>query len=86
MKKKLNPNIQEAISIFGTQQKMANKLNVSQTAVYKWLYCLRKPSPENAVKIQVMTNSKIKATDLLPSYRDDFFISKLKSVFSSEIG
>ena len=57
--------IEKAIEQFGGQVAFADAVGVSQSAVHKWLYGAD-VSPGNALKIQQVTDGRIRATDLRP--------------------
>lgn len=61
----MNEHIKKAIEIFdGSQTKLANAIGgrTGQGHVHQWLYGLKNPSPENAVKINKVTGGRVKAS------------------------
>lgn len=62
----MNQVIKKAIDLLGGQQKMADAISVSQSAVHKWLHNKIKISPENVVRIVEVTQGKVQGYDLRP--------------------
>ena len=56
----MNEAIKSAISIVGTQKKLAKACGVSQSAVQKWLYNKSKVSPEKVSFIVKATGGAVK--------------------------
>lgn len=57
--------INYAISIVGGQEKLAEKVGVSQSAISKWSRG-GKISPENARRVEKATERRVTAVDLRP--------------------
>lgn len=74
--------IQKAIKHFGTQQKLAAAIGVSQASIHKWLAGGSRPTAENAMKIERATNSAILARELRPDIADLFVSSQLNNTDS----
>lgn len=66
----MNENIELAIKTLGSQVKVANACGVSQNAVSKWLNGSSKVSLEHALKLEKVTNGKVRAEDFDLSYAD----------------
>lgn len=62
----INPVIQTAVSLLGSQQKLATACGVTQPAVWRWLHGLIRPSPEKAKQIEIVTSGKILAYQVRP--------------------
>lgn len=62
----MNKTILSAISILGTQKKLALACRVSQRAVSKWLNEESQPTADNAVAIEKATNGAVRRVDILP--------------------
>ena len=60
-------HIEKAISIIGTQKKLADLCGVSQVAVHKWLNGAN-VKPEHAVKIEAETNGEVRKQDICPNF------------------
>ena len=58
--------IDQLIQHFGNQNTLAQKLGLSQGAVSQWRTDKSKISPENALKIEKITDGKFRAVDLCP--------------------
>ena len=58
--------VEKAIEYFGTQEKLASVLGVSQSTISKWLTNLKQISFKSAYKIDELTNGKITIHDLRP--------------------
>ncbi|WP_027697221.1 transcriptional regulator [Vibrio litoralis] len=64
--------IQKAIKHFGTQQKLATAIGVSQASIHKWLSGGSRPTAENAMKIERATHSAILAKEVRPDIAELF--------------
>lgn len=78
MNKKIT-SIEKAISIAGGQTHLAQKVGVTQGAVWKWLNGIKKVSPVNVVAIVSATNGEVKAHEIRPDLPDLFPHPKGKS-------
>lgn len=58
--------IQRAIAHLGSQQALAAKLGVRQSAVSKWLYGSIAMTAERAVQIEEATDGAVRREDLRP--------------------
>lgn len=65
-----NKVIQKAISHFGSQTAIAEKLGVKQSAVSQWLNNSCQISVNNALKIEKLTNGQFRAVDLCPKLKE----------------
>lgn len=68
----VNEAIEEAISIVGSQKKLAAKVGVSQPNVWSWLHMKKKVSPERVLRIVQATEGKVKAFRIRPDLPDLF--------------
>lgn len=68
----MNGAIKKAISIVGTQTKLAAACGVSQAAVQKWLHEKSRVAPENVVAIVNATRGEVKASQIRPDLPDLF--------------
>jgi DNA-binding transcriptional regulator YdaS (Cro superfamily) len=57
-------NIKQIVKHFGYQAKLAKALNVTRMAVNQWVKDDKIP-PAQAIKIEILTNGKFKAIDLV---------------------
>lgn len=71
--------IHKAIKHFGTQQKLATAIGVSQASIHKWLVGTSRPTAENAMKIQHATDGEILAGDVRPDIANLFHSSQLNN-------
>ncbi len=60
--------IKQAVSIFGSQSKLARLLDLNNNSVYGWVRGQSVPSPINCIAIERITQGKIKRGDILPDY------------------
>jgi DNA-binding transcriptional regulator YdaS (Cro superfamily) len=60
--------IKRAIDIFGTQDKLAQVLDVRQHSVSRWVIGLRSPEPDTCRLIEKVTEGKVTRQELLPTY------------------
>lgn len=60
--------VKQAIDIIGSITLFANKTNVSYKTALDWKHGRRTPSALNAMKIENVTEGKIKAKEILPGY------------------
>lgn len=67
-----NKAISKAISIVGSQDKLAKLCGKTQTTVWKWVNGLTNVSPENVVLIVKATNGQVKAWEIRPDLPDLF--------------
>lgn len=58
--------LRQAISYFGTQTELANKLGRDKSTVTSWLKRRRKITAETAIKIENITNKAVMREDLRP--------------------
>lgn len=63
MNTEINNHIKKAITLLGNQTKLASAMGVDQAHVSQWLNKVRNPSPENAVKLNQVTNGEVRASD-----------------------
>jgi len=68
--------IELLIGFFGSQQKTAEKLKVSQATVSGWLNEKHGMHPVTAMKAETLTGGKVKATDLCPRLNELNAVSK----------
>lgn len=68
----MNEAIKSAISIVGTQKKLAKACGVSQSAVQKWLYNKSKVSPEKVSFIVKATGGAVKGYEVRPDMPEFF--------------
>lgn len=71
MKKKDSHNIDcivKAIEIFGSMEKLSAAIGGSQASVYRWVHGKAIPSPLSCMKIEKVTNGKIKKEDIRPDF------------------
>jgi len=57
--------VRKAVKIFGTSIALSNAVGVRPDRVSKWLRNLYFPSIQNALKIEEVTEGKVKAIDIL---------------------
>jgi DNA-binding transcriptional regulator YdaS (Cro superfamily) len=62
----MNP-ITKAISIFGTQKKLADACDVSQVTVHKWLKGAN-IKPEHAIKLECVTKGQVNKQEVCPDF------------------
>jgi len=62
--------IQEIIEHFGNQYRLAKALDVERAAVNAWVRTGVIP-PRRAIEIEVLTNGKFKAVDILGASNDE---------------
>jgi DNA-binding transcriptional regulator YdaS (Cro superfamily) len=62
--------IDAALDFFGGQQKMADALGVTQSAISQWKVGGRPLSLRRCVEIQRLTNGAVRAEDLRPDMAD----------------
>ncbi len=68
----VNEVIDCAIKIAGSQKKLADACGVSQPTVWAWLHGEKKPSAENAKRIELATDEVIPAYRIRPDLTDLF--------------
>jgi len=68
----MNKVIKSAISIVGTQKKLAKACGVSQSAVQKWLHNKSKVSPEKVAFIVKATGGIVKSYEIRPDMPELF--------------
>ena len=70
-KNRMQKNIamQKAVLLFGGVVKLSEKMNVQQSTISKWLHSKLPVPIKHAVKIEELTNGKIKAKDLRPDLK-----------------
>ena len=68
----INEVIEKAISIAGSQKKLAIKVGVSQPNVWYWLHNQKRVSPEKVPAIVEATNGAIKAHEIRPDLPELF--------------
>lgn len=68
----INEVIEKAISIAGSQKKLAIKVGVSQPNVWYWLHNHKRVSPEKVPAIVEATNGAIKAHEIRPDLPELF--------------
>lgn len=67
MRKPFNSEeIKKAVSLLGNRNELARAINVSYQTVSDWINGKKTPSPENCMKVERVTDGKIKARDILP--------------------
>lgn len=65
--KKTNKQVlKDAINLIGGVVKLGKKLNIHYTAISKWTHTSTDIPIKHAIKIEKLTNGKIKAKDLRP--------------------
>lgn len=62
----MNPAIQTAIALVGTQKELATACGVSQSAVQKWLHNKTRVAPENVDALVQATGGKVQAYQIRP--------------------
>lgn len=62
----VNKAIEMAITVLGSQQKLADACGVKQPSVWAWLHGKKKASPENAKSIEVATEGRVPAYRVRP--------------------
>ena len=62
----MNEGIKKAIELLGTQQQLAEELNVKQQAVSLWLKEKQKASVMNAIKIEQATYGLVTRAEIRP--------------------
>lgn len=67
-----NKLIDKAISMVGSQQKLADLCGVKQPSVWSWLHGEKKPSATNAKRIEKATNGEIQASQIRPDLHEIF--------------
>ena len=58
--------IKKAVEIFGTHERLAEKLEIDASMISKWLANIKTISFQSAYKIDKLTNGQIKIKDLRP--------------------
>lgn len=58
--------ITRAIEHFGSQEKLAKALNVTQGAISQYASGQKRPSAEIAIRLEEITSGEMKAEDLRP--------------------
>lgn len=66
MDKNINPAVQQAIKIVGSQGKLAAATGYGQSTVYKWLTCQLKVPAEIVPDIVELTGGRVQAHILRP--------------------
>lgn len=59
-----------AVSLIGSQASLAKQLGVQRSTVNSWIHGRNKIPPEAAIKIEKLTNSKVKKKELRPDLFD----------------
>ena len=59
-----------AVSLIGSQASLARQLGVQRSTVNSWIHGRNKIPPEAAIKIEKLTNSKVKKKELRPDHFD----------------
>ncbi|EOT1930196.1 transcriptional regulator [Serratia marcescens] len=62
----VNEAINKAISLLGSQKKLADSVGVSQPNVWCWLHNKKRVSPENVTAIVTATKGEVKAYEIRP--------------------
>jgi DNA-binding transcriptional regulator YdaS (Cro superfamily) len=62
----VNKAINKAISLLGSQKKLAECVGVSQPNVWCWLHNKKRVSPENVNAIVLATEGEVKAHEIRP--------------------
>ncbi|MBO8132485.1 transcriptional regulator [Dickeya fangzhongdai] len=62
----INKVIEKAISMAGSQKKLAQTVGVSQPTVWRWLHGKKRVSPENVPAIVKATGGAVEAYELRP--------------------
>jgi DNA-binding transcriptional regulator YdaS (Cro superfamily) len=68
LKMNAKESIEKAIEIVGGAKELAEKMNVSYKSVLDWKNGRVKLSPINCVKMEKLTDGKVKREDILPEY------------------
>lgn len=75
-------NIKQLIAFFGSQEKLADALQVKQPTVSDWLRGRRPISAKHCIQLELITNGQFKAKDLRP---DIYHITRKAKDLSSEL-
>jgi DNA-binding transcriptional regulator YdaS (Cro superfamily) len=69
MRRKFNTEeIQKAVSIFRSRNALAEKMNVSYQSISDWINGRKTPSLENCLKIEEVTEGKVKVKNILSDF------------------
>lgn len=72
MRRSFNVNeIQRAVSILGSRNALAKKINISYQTVSDWINDKKTPSLESCVKIERATEGQVKIKNILPDLLGD---------------
>ena len=72
MRRSFNVNeIQRAVSILGSRNALAKKINISYQTVSDWLNEKKTPSLENCIKIEKATEGQVKVKKILSDLLGD---------------
>lgn len=66
----MHKTLQLAVDLFGSQASLARQLGVKRSTVNSWIHGRNKIPPEAAIKIEKLTNCKIKRNELRPDLFD----------------
>lgn len=62
--------LQTAVFLIGSQASLARQLGVQRSTVNSWIHGRNRIPPEAAIKIEKLTNSKVKKSELRPDLFD----------------
>ncbi|WP_162860100.1 YdaS family helix-turn-helix protein [Candidatus Fukatsuia symbiotica] len=68
----MNLYVQRAISIAGSQKKLADKVSVAQPTIWCWLHLKKKVSPKNVNAFIRAVDGEFKAYQIRPDLPDLF--------------
>lgn len=80
-KKPFNSNeIKRAVNIIGAATKLARALDVGELSVYRWIHGKSIPEAISCLKIEKVTNGKVKARNIRPNFDFDAYVEELRSL------
>lgn len=64
--RKLNPGVQRAVEIFGSQTALARRIGVGQNVISYWLREAKQVPPKRAVQLEAVTGGEVTRKELRP--------------------
>lgn len=68
--------VKKVVGMFGSMGILSRALEVSTNTVFNWCHGKTSPSPLICMRIEILTDGKVKARDILPDFEWEKYIKK----------